>query len=58
MGNAKSEFKSTLNKLSGLRISARYLKSGFKLSKEQAKDYLNTAKGMLTYVKARIKKIE
>lgn len=58
MGNAKTEFKSTLNKLSGLRISARYLKSDFKLNEDQAKDYLNTAKGMLSYVKGRLKKIE
>lgn len=57
LGNAKTEFKSTLNKLSGLRTSARYLKSGFKLNDDHAKDYLKNAKNMLDYVKARIKKI-
>ena len=41
VGNAPPEFKTTFNKLNGLRDSARYLKSPLKINPDHAKDYVN-----------------
>ena len=57
IGNAKPDFKATLNKLSGLRIPARYLKTDFKVSADETKKYLSVAKAMLDYIDARLAKI-
>lgn len=57
MGNAKLKFKSILNKLRGRRDLSRYLKSSFKLCVEEGDDYLNNAKEMLAYVRAKIEKV-
>jgi len=56
IGNAKPEFKATLNKLAKLRDSARYLKSDFKLSDEEGQKYLAIASDMISYLEERIRK--
>lgn len=56
IGNAKPEFKTTLNKLAGLRDSARYLKSGFNLNDKEGYDYLAIASDMISYVDMQLKK--
>jgi hypothetical protein len=56
IGNAKLEFKTTLNKLAALRDSARYLKSDFELSDGEEKQYLDVASEMITYVEMRLRK--
>lgn len=56
IGNAKPEFKATLNKLSGLRDSARYLKSDFNLSDEEGQKYLVIASDMISYLEEQLKK--
>jgi hypothetical protein len=50
IGNAKPDFKTALNKLSGLRDSFRYLKYESKLSESEAQKYLDTVKEMSDYV--------
>lgn len=56
IGNAKPEFKTTLNKLAGLRTSARYLKSGFNLDNEEGQKYLGIGSAMITHVEERLRK--
>jgi hypothetical protein len=56
IGNAKPEFKTTLNKLAGLRNSARYLQSGFNLSDKEGQGYLAIASDMISYVEGKLKK--
>lgn len=58
IGNAKPEFKTTLNKLAGLRDSARYLKADFKLSDGEGKQYLDVASEMIAYIEAQFKAID
>jgi len=57
IGNAKPDFKATLNKLSGRRIPARYLKGNFRVSEQEAEKYLAVAKDMLDYIDSRLVKI-
>lgn len=54
LGNVNVDYKDALNKLSNLRNSARYLKSPFKLNKEDALRYLGTVEEMLDYCLARL----
>lgn len=54
LGNVKVDYKDTLNRLSGLRDSARYLKQSFKLNKDDAPKYLQTVEEMLAYCLARL----
>lgn len=56
IGNAKLQFKTALNKLAGLRDSARYLKSDFKLSDEEKKQYIGIASEMISYIEMQIRK--
>lgn len=58
IGNAKLDYKKSLNKLSGLRTSARYLKSDFQLSETEAQEYLEVVKEMLDYLEFKLSKIE
>jgi uncharacterized protein (UPF0332 family) len=55
IGNAKKDFKNSLNKLRNLRDSARYLKSDLKLFPSDAQRYLSISKEMLDYVENRLK---
>jgi uncharacterized protein (UPF0332 family) len=52
LGNVKVEYKKTLNKLSGLRDKARYLKEDFSITEEQAKTYLDTIRNMIEDAKS------
>jgi uncharacterized protein (UPF0332 family) len=54
LGNAKIEYKKTLNKLSGLRDKARYLKSPFSLSEDEAAHLLQTAGDMIESIKKQL----
>ncbi len=45
--NADISFSETLNKLTGMRDRARYLKGDFKLSEKEAGDLLQTVRAML-----------
>lgn len=56
IGNAQLNFKTALNKLSGLRSSARYLKSIFQLSEIEAQKYLSIAREMFDYLESRLEK--
>lgn len=56
IGNADMRFGRTLNKLSSLRRSARYLKSRFRLSEKETNEYLAVAEEMIEYVELRLKK--
>jgi len=49
LGNVKLDYKDAMCKLSGLRDSARYLKSAFKLKDEEALVYLQTVEEVLDY---------
>jgi len=51
MGNYKVDYKDTLNKLSGLRDVARYLKGSFKLSNEEAEKFMTVTREMLEFTK-------
>ena len=53
-GNVKVEYKKTLNKLSGLRDKARYLKSLFSLSETEAANLLQTAGEMIESIKKQL----
>jgi HEPN domain-containing protein len=55
LGNAKPDFKTALNKLSGLRNSTRYLKPGFHLTDNKAKRFLNTAEDMVVWLEKKVK---
>jgi uncharacterized protein (UPF0332 family) len=54
IGNAKSNFKTALNKLSSLRDSARYLRSNLRLSETESEKYLLIAKEMFDWVESRL----
>ncbi len=56
IGNAKPEFKKTLNELTGLRNSARYLKSDYNLNPEEGKKYLAITTDMVSYVEWQLRK--
>lgn len=56
IGNANLDFKTALNKLSGLRNSARYLKSNFRLSQAEAQEYLSIAREMIDYLEPILEK--
>lgn len=51
LGNVDETHRSTLNKLSGWRISARYLKGNISVSEDEAGNLLSVVKDMLTYAK-------
>jgi uncharacterized protein (UPF0332 family) len=55
LGNVKVDYKTTFNKLSGLRDRARYLKGDFSISEEEARGFLDTIKNMLEDSKRIIK---
>jgi hypothetical protein len=57
MGNAKPDFKATLNKLSGLRVSARYLRSELRASDSDVAKYLAVANEMIRYIESKLAKI-
>ena len=55
LGNVKDESRVALNKLSGMRPSARYLKGGgLKITKEDAGSYLQIVREMKQYAESRI----
>jgi len=58
IGNAKPEYKSTLNRLAGLRNSARYLKSDLRLSDEEGKRFIFVVSEMMTHIEKLLKKNE
>jgi len=51
MGNFKPKFKETLNSLSSMRDSARYMKSTFKLTDEESDAFVKVADEMFDYTK-------
>lgn len=54
LGSVKPDYRQILNKLSGLRGNARYLKGEISISKRDAKESLDTVKSMIEYVSRRI----
>ncbi len=54
IGNAKSEYKDTLNQLRGLTDAARYLKRPFKLEETDAQKYITIVEDMVTYTRKSI----
>ncbi|MFZ0183276.1 MAG: HEPN domain-containing protein [Nitrosotalea sp.] len=54
IGNFRPEYKDTLNKLSGLRDNARYLKDKFSLDDKLAEEFLKIVEDMLNYTQKRI----
>jgi hypothetical protein len=54
IGNYKNEYKQLFNKLTGMRDKARYLKGNFRLSEDEAKDMLHTARELARFTKSRI----
>ncbi|MCP8309782.1 MAG: HEPN domain-containing protein [archaeon] len=49
IGNYKVDYKNNLNKLSGLRSCARYLKESFQISRKDAEDYLTITEDMIKF---------
>jgi HEPN domain-containing protein len=49
IGNPKSEYLKTFNKLGVLRNDARYLKNSFKIDITMAKEFLGTIEDMINY---------
>ncbi len=55
LGNVKDDVRVALNKLSGMRTTARYLKGGeFKLANKEAEEYLATVREMKQHAEIRI----
>jgi len=54
MGNVEVTHRDTLNKLSGLRDRARYLKGDTSISEDEARSLLDTVKNMMEYASSRI----
>lgn len=55
LGNAKIDYKTTLNELAKMKPSARYLRSPLSISNGKAKSYLEIIEDMKKYVEQRIK---
>jgi uncharacterized protein (UPF0332 family) len=55
LGNVEAVYKNTFNKLSSLRVRARYLKENFSISEEEARTFLNTIRNMIEDATLRIK---
>jgi hypothetical protein len=49
LGNVEQTHRDTLNKLSGLRDRARYLKGDISMSDDMANDFLGIVKDMLEF---------
>ena len=54
MGNVETTHRETLNKLSGLRDRARYLKGDALISEVEADSLLDTVKDMMEYARSYI----